>query len=411
MTETPLPLAGVKVLDLSRVLAGPWCTMTLADLGADVIKVEHPERGDDTRGWAPFVHGESTYFLFVNRNKRSVALDISDLEVQDALRAYMAQADIVVENYRPGALTKYRLDYDSARALNPRIIYCSVTGYGHASPMADRPGYDFVIQAEGGIMSVTGEVDGMPLKAGVPIADLLSGMNATQAILAALIARDRYGIGQHIDIALLDSQVSGMMNVASEHLLTGQPSRRYANAHSSIVPYQAFATADAHIVVAAGNDAQFASLCRKALDRPELALDERFKTNGGRVTYRDVLVPMLAEIFRQHGSAYWVAALTRAGVPNGKIRKVEEALTAPEVLARDMVWQVEHPVIGELKLVGSPLKMSGTPVRRPAAPPVLGQHTDEVLSEAFGLKSGEIAQLRARGVAGVKKASSTKERR
>lgn len=278
MAEPRLPLSGIKVLDLSRVLAGPWCAMTLADLGADVIKVEHPERGDDTRGWAPFKIGQSAYYLFLNRNKRSVALDITDTAVQDMLRAYIAHADIVIENYRVGALAKYRLDYASARAINPRIIYCSVTGYGHTSPMADRPGYDFVAQAEGGLMAATGEIDGRPMKVGVAVADLFSGMNATQSILAALIARDRYSIGQHIDIALLDGQVSAMLNVASEYLVTGAAPSRFGNAHPAIVPYEAFEAADGYFVLAVGNDLQFAILCRQVIGRPEWAEDARFVT-------------------------------------------------------------------------------------------------------------------------------------
>ena len=245
-----LPLQGMKVLDLSRILAGPWCAMTLADLGADVIKIEHPDGGDDTRGWAPFVNGQSAYYLFLNRNKRSVAMNIADAEAQEILRDYVREADVVIENFRVGALEKYGLDYASVRVLNPRIVYCSVTGYGHSSPMASRPGYDLVAQAEGGIMSVTGSADGPPTKVAVAVADLFAGMNAVQSVLAALIARDRFGIGQHIDIALLDGQVSAMLNVASEYLVTGVPPRRLGNAHPSVVPYQAFPTQDGNFVLA-----------------------------------------------------------------------------------------------------------------------------------------------------------------
>ena len=400
MAEPRLPLSGIKVLDLSRVLAGPWCAMTLADLGADVIKVEHPVRGDDTRSWGPFRMGESAYYLFLNRNKRSVALDITDHEVQDMLRAYIAEADVVIENYRVGTLEKYRLDYASARAINPRIVYCSVTGYGHASPMAHRPGYDFVAQAEGGLMAATGEVDGQPSKAGVAVADLFSGMNATQSVLAALIARDRYGIGQHIDIALLDGQVAAMLNVASEYLVTGVPPVRFGNAHASVVPYQAFEAEDGDFVLAVGNDLQFEVLCRKIIDRAEWAGDPKFRTNAARVTNRRELTDELNAIFRTRRTADWLERLTECGVPNGKIRRIDEVLDAPEVLARDMVWSVEHPVIGTLRLIGSPLKLSETPVRRPTAPPMLGEHTDEVLLDVFGVGQTVLGAMKARGVAG-----------
>ena len=374
--------------------------MTLADLGADVIKVEHPGRGDDTRSWAPFKSGESAYYLFLNRSKRSIALDITDTEVQDMLRAYIAEADIVIENYRVGALEKYRLDYASARAINPRIIYCSITGYGHSSPMADRPGYDFVAQAEGGLMSVTGDVDGQPTKVGVAVADLFGGMNATQAVLAAIIARDRFGIGQHIDIALLDGQVAAMLNVSSEYLTTGKPPTRFGNAHPAVVPYEAFKAEDGYFVLAVGNDSQFAILCRDVIGRPEWADDDRFRTNAGRVTNRELLTSDLSDIFATKSTADWLRSLTSAGVPNGKIREIDEVLNSPEVLARDMVWTVEHPVIGPLKLVGSALKLSETPVRRPSSPPMLGEHTDEVLREVFGITESALTAMKCRGVAG-----------
>lgn len=374
--------------------------MTLGDLGADVLKVEHPVRGDDTRGWAPFKNGQSAYFLFLNRNKRSVALDISDREVQDMLRSYIAEADIVVENYRVGALEKYRLDYASVREINPRIIYCSITGYGHSSPMAERPGYDFVAQAEGGLMAATGEIDGQPVKVGVAVADLFSGMNATQSVLAALIARDRYGIGQHIDIALLDGQVAAMLNVSSEYLVTGVPPARFGNAHPAVVPYEAFEAEDGYFVLAVGNDLQFATLCREVIGRPEWAEDEKFQTNATRVINRGELADMLNKIFSAKPAADWLRLLTACGVPNGKIRRIDEVLNSPEVIARDMVWSVEHPVIGSLKLVGSPLKLSETPVRRPSAPPMLGEHTDEVLRDVFGVSESALGTMKARGVAG-----------
>ena len=394
------PLDGFKVLDLSRVLAGPWCTMTLADLGADVIKIEHPLNGDDTRGWAPFKAGQSAYFLFLNRNKRSVAMDITDPEVQEILHGYIAEADIIVENYRAGALKKYRLDYETARRINPRIIYCSVTGYGHASPMSSRPGYDFVAQAEGGMMSVNGDVDGAPTKVAVAIGDLLAGMNATQSVLAAVIARGRDGTGQHLDIALLDGQVAAMMNVASEYLITGVPPRRLGNAHPSVVPYQTFPAADGYFVLAVGNNSQFLTLCRDVIDRPGLASDERFRTNALRVENRDALSEILSVIFKVRPAAEWLEQLTASGVPNGKIRNIAEVLNAPEVIARDMVWRVEHPELGSFRMIGSPLKFSETKLRVPSAPPTLGQHNTEVLREVFKLSTDRMAALRSRGVLG-----------
>ncbi|CAN5434214.1 CaiB/BaiF CoA-transferase family protein [soil metagenome] len=394
----PPPLTGRRVLDLSRVLAGPWCTMVLADLGAEVIKVEHPRGGDDTRHWGPpYAGGEAAYYLCANRNKQSLALDISTPEGQAIVRDLAARSDVVVENYKLGGLDRYGLDYASLSAINPALVYCSISGYGRASPIAERAGYDYVIQAEAGLMSVTGEVEGQPMKVGVAVADLFTGMAAAQAILAALIARDRDGVGQHIDMALYDSQLAMMANVGSAYLTTGVEPRRYGNGHPTIVPYQVFDTLDGRVVIAVGNDRQFAALCAEALDRPDLSLDPRFGANAARVANREVLVAILAPIVAAKPTVFWLEALRRAGVPTGEVRSVGAALTAPETLARDMVRTVPHPTAGEVSLVASPLKLSGTPVADPVAPPLLGQHSASVLA-GLGYSDAEIERLRQGGV-------------
>jgi len=393
------PLQGVRVLDLSRVLAGPWCTMTLGDLGADIVKVEHPEGGDDTRGWAPpSIGGESAYFICANRNKRSVAVDISRPEGQEIIRRLALDSDVLVENFRAGALGRYGLDYERIRELNPRIIYCSISGYGRSSPMADRPGYDFVIQAEGGLMSITGEVDGPPMKVGVAVADLFSGMNATQAILAALIARGRTGRGQHIDIALIDGQIAMLANVASACLVSGKRPGRYGNAHATTVPYQIFETSDADIALAIGNDRQFAILCRAVLGLPELVEDERFRTNSARVRNRGELLPVLQARFKEGRRASWLQKLLAAGLPAGSVRGVDEALAAPEVAARGMVEEIDHPTAGRIRLIGSPLKLSDTPIRKPSAPPLLGQHTREILRGRLDYSDEVLEALEEAGI-------------
>lgn len=398
LTRRPSPLAGRRVLDLSRVLAGPWCTMGLADLGAEVIKVEHPKGGDDTRHWGPpYVGGEAAYYLCANRNKQSLALDISTPQGQAIVRDLAMRSDVVVENYKLGGLDKYGLDYASLAAINPAIVYCSISGYGRASPIAERPGYDYVIQAEAGLMSVTGEVDGQPMKVGVAVADLFTGMAATQAILAALIARDRDGVGQHIDMALYDCQLAMMANVASAYLTTGVDPKRYGNGHPTVVPYQVFDTADGRVVIAVGNDRQFAYLCTDLLDRPDMPADPRFGTNGARVANREPLLAILAPLVAEKSTAFWLEALRRVGVPTGEVRSVGAALTAPETVARGMVRTVAHPTAGEVSLVASPLKLSGTPVAEPVAPPLLGQHSTSVLA-TLGYSDAEIEDLKRVGV-------------
>jgi|TARA_R100000935_G_scaffold18953_1_gene36526 crotonobetainyl-CoA:carnitine CoA-transferase CaiB-like acyl-CoA transferase len=374
-------LTGVRVLDLSRVLAGPSCTQTLADLGAEVWKIEHPVAGDDTRGWMPpEVGGESTYFMCCNRSKKSVALDLKSSEGQQILRDLAARADVLVENFRLGALTAYGLDYETLAELNPRLIYCSISGYGRTGPRADEGGYDFTIQAESGLMAITGTPDGEPMKLGVAISDLVTGMNAVQAILAALIARDRTGRGQHLDIALFDSAVALLANVATGHLQTGADSVRHGNAHATVVPYQLFDTADGTLALACGNDKLFASLCCTVLDRPDLAEDPRFIRNRDRVAHRDTLIPILSDLFRTCATDDWLMQLKQAKVPAGRVRSVADVFASDDVRGRGLVTEVADPVHGTIRLVRSPLRFSDTDVRLPTAPPRLGDQTEEVLS-------------------------------
>ena len=377
-------LHGVRILDLSRVLAGPWCTMTLADLGADVIKVEQPRGGDDTRGWAPFRDGESAYYLCTNRNKRSVAVDIGTPQGQAIVRGLAAHCDVVVENFKAGALARYGLDHEALRQVRPDVIWCSISGYGRTSPLAARAGYDYVIQAEGGLMAITGEPDGEPQKVGVAVADLFTGMFAVQAILAAVIARRNDGQGQLIDMALFDCQLAMLANVGSAYLVTGREPERFGNAHASVVPYQVLPTADSEIVLAVGNDRQFRLLCDEVLGRPDIAADQRFATNSARIDNRDLLIPLLTGVLRTRPAREWQDKLASTGIPTGTVRQVGEALESAEARARGMVSEVPHPTLGTVRLVSSPIRMSGTPVREPQAPPTLGEHTQQVLRE-FGL--------------------------
>jgi crotonobetainyl-CoA:carnitine CoA-transferase CaiB-like acyl-CoA transferase len=403
----PGALDGLRVLDLSRVLAGPWCTQTLADLGADVIKVERPGSGDDTRGWGPpFLEGrdghdtgEAAYYLGANRNKRSITVDLSHPDGQALVRRLAAASDVVVENFKVGDMARYGLDATTLRALNPRLVYCSITGFGQTGPYRERAGYDYAIQGIGGLMSVTGERDdlpgGGPQKVGVAVADLFTGMYATVAILAALRHRDATGQGQAVDMALLDTQVAMLANLGANYLVTGQPPRRAGNAHQNIVPYQVFPVADGHLILAVGNDAQFARFCAVA-GCPELAADARFARNADRVRHREQLVPLLAERLLQRGKADWLTALEAAKVPCGPINDLAEVFADPQVRERSMTAHVPHPLSDALTLVSSPIKMSATPPGLRRAPPLLGQHTDEVLAE-FGLDEAERARLRQVG--------------
>lgn len=391
------PLDGLKVLDLSRVLAGPWCTMTLGDMGADVWKVEHPQRGDDTRSWGPpFFETEAAYYLFANRNKRSVAIDLKHPEGRKLVLEMALKADVLVENFRTGALAAYGLDWESLKKANTRLIYCSISGYGRTGPKANHAGYDYLAQAECGLMSITGERDGPPMKVGVAIVDLMCGMTATQGVLAALAARERTGRGQLVDCALLDVGVAALANVAASSLITGARPKRYGNAHATVVPYEAFHAADGDFVVTVGNDLQFQALCQQVIDKPELASDARFATNPARIKHLETLSDRLNACFGEQPVNYWLERLTGAGIPAGRIREVPEVLAAPEVLARDMVVEVAHP-LGGLKMVGTPIKLSDTPLKDDTAPPMLGQHTDEILAEVLERDPSEIARLRAAG--------------
>jgi crotonobetainyl-CoA:carnitine CoA-transferase CaiB-like acyl-CoA transferase len=396
-------LDGIKILDLSRVLAGPWCTQTLADLGADVVKVERPQVGDDTRGWGPpFLQtplhtdsAESAYFLGVNRNKRSITCDLSSAQGQQLVRDLAVQADVFVENYKVGDMQRYGLDYASLKTLNPKLVYCSITGFGQTGPYADRAGYDFAVQAMGGLMSVTGERDdagGGPQKVGVAVADLFTGMYATVSILAALRHAERTGQGQHIDMALLDTQVAILANLGANFLVNNPrqaPPGRMGNAHVNIVPYQVFeVSANAQgardfMIVAVGNDGQFAKLC-ECLGQADWALDSRFVRNQDRVRHRDLLIPMIAGQLMTQGKQHWLSLLEAAKVPCGPINNLAEVFADPHVQHRQMVQQWQHPLQADLSLVASPIKMSETPVRQSMPPPMLGEHNHQVLQDWLG---------------------------
>ncbi|QTO20011.1 CaiB/BaiF CoA transferase family protein [Burkholderia seminalis] len=400
-------LSHIRVLDLTRVLAGPWCAQTLADFGADVIKVERPGAGDDTRHWGPPYlkdadgadTAEAAYYLAANRNKRSVTIDIATPEGQQIVRELAAQSDVVLENYKVGQLKKYGLDYASLRAVKPDLVYCSVTGFGQTGPYAHRAGYDFIVQGIGGFMSITGERDGEPgggpQKAGVAIADLATGLYSTIAVLAALAHRDRTGEGQYIDMALLDVQVALLANMNTNFLASGKPPVRWGNAHPNIVPYQTFQTRDGWIIVAVGNDGQFRKFV-EAGGRSELADDERFATNPSRVRHRDTLVPILAEMVKARGKADWIAVLEAAGVPCGPINDLDEVFDNEQVVARGMQVSLPHPCGADVKLVRNPIRMSATPPDARTAPPLLGAQTDDVLREMLGYDDARIAALKAR---------------
>jgi len=372
-------LSDIVVVDLSRVFAGPYCTMMLGDFGATVIKVEQPGKGDDTRQYGPpYIAGESAYYLGLNRNKYSITLDFNVPEQRERLLDLIKQAAVLVENFRPGTLARHGLDYESLKEINPGLIYCSISGYGQNGPYMKRAGYDFVAQAESGLMAVTGETDGEPQRVGSPIGDQATGMYACMAILAALRVRDHTGKGQYIDVSLLEGTVSLLGNVASNYLISGEEAKRYGNGHPNIVPYQAFRTQDGYIVVSCGNDRLYQALC-KLLGRDDLAQDERFATNPQRVRNRAALIPQLQESFLTRDSQDWLELLRQVGIPCGPINKVSQVFNDPQIQARGLVWECSHPTAGTIKLSGSPIHLSETPTRLYKAPPLLGEDNDRFL--------------------------------
>lgn len=402
-------LSHLRVVDLSRILAGPWAAQTLADLGADVIKIERPGHGDDTRGWGPpFLKDEAgrdttetAYFLCANRGKRSLTLDIASARGQAIVRALVAQSDVVIENFKVGDLARYGLDYASLRTVKPDLVYCSITGFGQTGPLRGHAGYDFMVQGMGGLMSLTGEPDaepgGGPKKVGVPVADLMTGLYATVAILAALARRDRGGGGEHIDMALLDCQVAMLSNQAQNYLISGQVPRRYGNAHPNVVPYQSFPTQDGHVILAVGNDGQFRRFCGVA-GLVALADDPRFRTNAGRVMNREALIPYITQAMAGHSTAWWCDALGRVAVPCGPINRLDQVFEAEQVRHRGMRRDAPHPAGATVPLVANPIRYANHPLGEAPPPPLLGEHTDEVLGGLLAMPSDEIAALRTQGV-------------
>ena len=404
----PGPLSHIRVLDLSRVLAGPWAGQNLADLGAEVIKVERPEKGDDSRAFGPpwladadgKPTSEAAYFLAANRGKKSITINLSKPEGQALVRELARRCDVLIENYKVGDLARYGLAYDDLKADNPRLIYCSVTGFGQTGPWKERPGYDFMVQGMSGLMSVTGEPDGIPgagpMRVGIPIIDILTGMYASVAVCAALAHRAESGVGQHLDLALLDTAMAFLSIQGMTYLTTGEAPGRIGNTHPSIVPYQVFPTADGSVVLACGNDNLFGKFCAAA-GCTHLAKDERFAKNAGRVQNREVLEPLLRQVFAQRTTKQWVDLLEGAGVPNGPINSIAEAFAEEQVQARGVKIDLPHPLAGTAPLIASPMKFSATPVRQDMAPPTLGQHTAEILTQRLGLDEAAIARLRAAG--------------
>ncbi len=402
-------LNGIRVLDLSRVLAGPWCGQILADLGAEVIKIERPKVGDDTRSWGPpwmkddsgQDTQEAAYYQSTNRNKLSVAIDIASSEGQELIKALIQDTDVVIENYKAGSLKKYGLDYESLSAINPKLVYCSITGFGQTGPRAEEPGYDFIIQGMGGLMSVTGERDdlpgGGPQKVGVAFSDLATGLYSTIAIQAALLNRHVTGLGQYIDMALLDVQIATMANQGMNYLSSGNIPKRYGNAHVNIVPYQVFKASDRDFIIACGNDTQFIQLCR-SIGLPDLPNDARFARNADRIKHRDEIIGILQTHFLTKTADEWVDAIYAAKVPVGVINNLEQAFQEPQVIAREMLVEMNHPQREKLKIIGSPIKLSRTPVEYKTAPPLLGEHTQAVLGRV--VSSEKLAELKEKGVIG-----------
>ena len=408
-SSPPAALHGIRVLDLSRILAGPWAAQTLADLGAEVIKVERPLTGDDTRVWGPpfltdpqtHERGDAAYFMTCNRGKKSITLDFTQKAGADLIRELVKECDVWIENFKVGGLQKYGLDYKSLKAIHPRLVYCSITGFGQTGPYAQRPGYDFLIQAMGGLMSITGERDdlpgGGPQKVGVAITDVMTGLYSTVGILAALRSRDTTGVGQHIDMALMDVQVAALANQASSYLVTGKAPQRLGNEHPSISPYQSLPASDGYFILATGNDSQFKSFC-VASGHPDLAQDPRFLSNGDRVLNRDQLTPALCAITREKTINDWTAIMEKAGVPCGPINTLDRVFSDPQVLARGLKVDIDHPRYGHVPSVANPIHLSHTPIEHNMAPPELGANNHEVLGSLLGLDTQAIESLKAQGI-------------
>jgi formyl-CoA transferase len=394
----PGPLDGIRVLDLTRVLAGPYCTMFLGDLGAEVVKVEQPGVGDDTRGWGPpFTGGESAYFLCVNRNKKSVTIDLKSREGVALLQRLAERADVLIENFRPGTMERLNLGEKDLRAANPRLIYASLSGFGADGPMSDAPGYDLIVQAWGGLMSITGPADGEPSKVGVAIIDLVAGLMLGKSIAAALFAREKLGVGQKIDTSLLEAEVACLINVGSNYLVEGNIPRRWGNAHPSIVPYQSFKTEDGYLVIGVASEGIWRRFCQ-AIGRAEWADNSRFEKNSNRVENRSLLIGLLAEIFLSRSTDEWLKLLNSAEVPCAPVQTVDQVFEAPQVLHREMLVQVEHPTAGTVRMAGIPVKFSLTPASVRLSPPLLGQHNEEVLESWLEMNDKEISELKRKTV-------------
>ena len=396
-TAPQFPLEGYRVLDLSRILSGPYCTMILGDQGAEIIKVERPEVGDDTRTWGPpFAGGESAYYICCNRNKKSIVIDLKKKSGRELVRELARTSDVFIENFTPGLTKKFGLDYETLETINPRLVYASITAYGQDGPYKDRPGYDMVLSAVGGLMYITGEKNGPPCKVGVAITDVLTGVYASGAITSALLWRERSGKGQYIDVSLLDAQVSGLANIASNYLVAGKEATRWGTAHESIIPYQVFNTKDRPIAIAAANQKLWTSFCI-ALEKWEWADDVRFESNPKRVENREVLLPLIDEVLAQKTCDEWMELLVKAAVPCGPVNDMQHLFADPQVKHRNMVAEVEHPTIGTLKLGGIPIKYSDTPGKIRRHPPLLGEHTDEILADVLDYSTEEIEALRKKG--------------
>lgn len=395
MSETrPGPLDGVRVLDLTRVVAGPYCSMFLGDLGAEVVKVEQPGAGDDTRGWGPpFAGGESAYFFCINRNKRSLTLDLKSKRAVELLRQLVKVADVVIENFRPGTMERLGLGEQDLRKLNPRLIYASLTGFGADGPMSDWPGYDLIVQAWGGLMSITGTPDGEPVKVGVAIIDLVAGLMLGKSITAALFAREKIGVGQRIDTSLLEAEVASLINVGSNYLLGGKIPTRWGNAHPNIVPYQNFKTADGYLVIGVASEVIWKRFCQ-AIGRAELTDDARFANNSQRVENRAALIALLSEKFLRRNNETWFKLLTDAEVPCAPVQTIDQVFQAPQVLHRDMLMEVEHPTAGTVRMAGIPVKFSVTPASVRLPPPLLGEHNEIILQSWLGMSAEAIDELK-----------------